>query len=99
MCLYNDIEKKIFSVRVINCWNRLSSKAIDAPFQSRFNIHLDIILIEVNLKVIRQLNLMIFEGPFRLTYPTLLQKIAVKKDHIFPPVIHKPQYYKPIPLI
>lgn len=60
-CFYNDIEKKIFSVRAIKCWNRLSSKAVDAPFQSVFKRHLDIILIVVNLEVIRQLDL---EGPF-----------------------------------
>ena len=85
-------------MRVAKRWNKLS-KPVDAPFLSVFEIHLDVILIVVSFGMIRQLDLMIFEGSFQLNYSALLQKITVKKNHIFPRMIHKPHCYKPIPQI
>ena len=35
-----DIRKKFFTVRVARHWNRLSSKAVDAPFLEAFKARL-----------------------------------------------------------
>ena len=36
-----DIRKKFFSVRVVRHWNRLPSKAVDAPSMEGFKARLD----------------------------------------------------------
>lgn len=61
-------------MRVAKRWNKLS-KPVDAPFLSVFEIHLDVILIVVSFGMIRQLDLMIFEGPFQLYHSVLFYVI------------------------
>ena len=36
-----DIKKKIFTVRVVRHWNRLSREAVDAPSMETFKVRLD----------------------------------------------------------
>ncbi|KFV67137.1 hypothetical protein N307_11338, partial [Dryobates pubescens] len=39
-----DVRKKLFTMRVVKCWNRLPRDAVEAPSLETFKIRLDVAL-------------------------------------------------------
>lgn len=74
-----DSWKNVFIVKVVKHWNRLPREVISAPCLSMFNRHFDNAIINVlellvSPEGIRQLDEMIFVGPFQLNYSILFYR-------------------------
>ena len=66
-----DIRKKFFTVRVVGCWNRMPSKAANAPSLEAFQARLDetlsnLVYREVSLPIADVLELDDLKCPFQL---------------------------------
>lgn len=72
--VWQGIRKHFFTVTVDRHWNRLSGEVIDAPHLSMLKSHLYNALFNrlfVSPKQVRQVDSMIFVGPFKLNYSIL----------------------------
>ena len=65
-----DIRKKLFTVRVVKCWNRLPSEVVNALSLETFKVRLNgtssnLVQTEVSLPIAGELELDELKGPFQ----------------------------------